>query len=86
MIRAALDFLARCGILLAATFAFAWAISANEARASQSFRLLLEASSQPATLDECQRAAPHRGRPVHVVSFQSATGHWHRRTCTWRAV
>ena len=30
MIRAALDFLARCGILLAATFAFAWAISIAE--------------------------------------------------------
>ena len=86
MFRRLLQIAADTLTLAAFLFLLAWAISANEARASQSFRLLLEASSQPATLDECQRAAPHRGRPVHVVSFQSATGHWHRRTCTWRAV
>lgn len=46
--------------------------------------LLLPNSSEPLTMDECQRAAPHRGRPQHVVSFQNGTGTpWHHRTCTW---
>jgi len=55
------------------------------AAAKVSHLILLDISSQPATLDECQRAAPGRGRPVHVVSFQNGSdAPWHHRRCTYQ--
>ena len=44
--------------------------------------VLLEPSAQAATLDECQRTHPARGRPQQVVSFQNGSmTNWHHRTC-----
>lgn len=47
--------------------------------------ILLENSAKPASLDECQRAAPERPRPDWSVSRQQRTGDpWHHRMCGWR--
>lgn len=55
-----------------------------EEKVARVHRVLLETSSEAATLDECQRTLPKRPRPDSVVSFQngSATS-WHHRTCTY---
>lgn len=46
--------------------------------------LLLETSSMPATMEECMRARPDLGRPVHVISKQGRTNEpWHHRMCMW---
>lgn len=48
------------------------------------FLLLLEPSSEAATLDECQRERPNLGRPVRVISLQNGSGTpWHHRVCTF---
>ena len=60
----------------------AWSINRNDARAAPMKMVLLEPSSQAATLDECQRTHPKLGRPHQVVSFQNGSGtNWHHRTC-----
>ena len=46
--------------------------------------LLLENSSRPATLGECQRRHPSMGRPQATISYQQRSGEpWHHRTCAW---
>lgn len=50
----------------------------------RTFLVLLEPSSFPATLDECQRARPDLGRPTGANSLQNGSGTpWHRRSCCW---
>ena len=67
-------------LLLAAVLAVAWIVEANARQ--REFMVLLEPSSQAATLDECQRTHPRRGRPKHVISFQNGSWtNWHHRTC-----
>ena len=59
-------------------------ISHNEARAGADFRVLLEPSSEPATLNECQRERPDLGRPVGSISFQHRSNEpWFRRICIY---
>lgn len=61
---------------------YAVAGTVDFAAAKVSHRILLETSSQPATLDECQRSFPGRGRPREVISLQNgADSPWHHRTC-----
>ena len=54
------------------------------AAAKVSHLMLLEVSSFPASMEECERARPDLGRPAHVVSFQNATPVWHHRTCIYQ--
>ena len=46
---------------------------------------ILAPAMHPATMEECERALPDRGRPIWTVSYQHRTGQpWHRRYCGWR--
>lgn len=46
------------------------------------FRVLLETSMEPATLNECQRRSPNLPRADGVVSFQNGSmTPYHHRTC-----
>ena len=80
MLRRVCQLLADTLLLALFLFVFAWAISRNEARAAST---LLENSSYPASMDECEKATGKR--PDWTVSFQNATGHWHHRTCGYRS-
>lgn len=63
-------------------YADAISVDADKKLARASYALLLDTSSRPATLDECQRAAPEKGRPARVVSQQHRTNEaWQKRTC-----
>lgn len=79
-----LRFAARCILLAVALFVIAWTLSQIDARATTVTIIMLDSSSNPATLDECQRARPQLQRPQRVISLQNGTGTpWHHRVCTY---
>ena len=83
MLRNLLEFLWDCLIVGLIVVACAVAIGRNEARAAE-FRVLLEPSSEPATINECQRERPDLGRPVGSISFQHRSNEpWFRRICIY---
>lgn len=56
----------------------------DHAAARASHLMLLENSALPVSGDECERAAPSRGRPDWTVSKQQRTGDpYHHRFCAW---
>ena len=58
--------------------------SIDYAAARVSELILLENSSQPASLGEAQRARPELGRPWGCISYQHwSDAPWHHRTCWW---
>lgn len=82
----AIDFVFRVLVVLLIVLALAWIIGHNETRAAGVYLVLLETSSEPATLDECQRTHPARGRPISCISKQDRSGEpWHHRVCIYAA-
>lgn len=82
----AIDFVFRALIVLLIVLALAWIVGENEARAAGVYLVLLEPSSQAATLDECQRTHAARGWPIGCISRQNGSGTpWHHRVCIYAA-
>ena len=81
----ALELAWRCALMALFLATFAALLAALDARAAPATLVLLEPSSQAATLDECQRRRPDLGRPSRVISLQNGSlTNWHHRVCTWK--
>ena len=73
-------------LLVAGSIDYAEAVSAEERLRALVLRdPILAPAMSPATMEECERALPDRGRPAWTVSYQHRTGEpWYRRYCGWR--